>query len=51
MAQLSNSNGDILIPGISDDVAPLTDEECATYKTIDFDIVLSFYILIIFIIH
>lgn len=36
-SSLVNNKGEILIPGITDDVAPLTPEEEATYNAIDFD--------------
>ncbi len=35
---LLDKDGKILIPGIMDDVEPLTPEEKALYKTIDFDV-------------
>jgi len=38
MNTLVDNKGNILIPGIMDDVAPLTDEESATYDSIDFDL-------------
>ena len=38
MNTLVNNKGDILVPGIMDDVAPVTDEELATYSSIDFDL-------------
>ncbi|KAM4688465.1 beta-Ala-His dipeptidase-like [Discoglossus pictus] len=38
LAGLVDSSGHILIPGIYDDVAPLTEEERALYKDIDFDL-------------
>lgn len=34
---LVDKKGKILIPGINDAVAPLTDEECKLYDQIDFD--------------
>nr|XP_037277282.1 cytosolic non-specific dipeptidase-like isoform X1 [Rhipicephalus microplus] len=37
MSQLADRTGKILIPGIMDDVAPLTDKERKLYKSIDFD--------------
>ncbi|KAH6935124.1 hypothetical protein HPB50_003452 [Hyalomma asiaticum] len=37
MSQLADRTGKILIPGIMDDVAPLTDKERNLYKSIDFD--------------
>lgn len=37
LAQLTDVNGKILIDGISDSVAPLTDDEKELYKTIDFN--------------
>ena len=38
MNTLVNNKGEILVPGIMDDVVPVTDEELATYSTIDFDL-------------
>jgi hypothetical protein len=38
--ELVDSKGKILIPGIYDDVACLTDEERKTYESIDFEQVL-----------
>lgn len=38
MASLIDSQGNILIPGIMDDVKPVTKEEEELYKTIDFDL-------------
>ena len=38
MNTLVDNKGNILIPGIMDDVAPVTDEESATYDSIDFDL-------------
>jgi nonspecific dipeptidase len=38
MASLVAVDGKILIPGVYDDVDPLTDREAAIYPTIDFDI-------------
>ncbi|KAK9764522.1 hypothetical protein K7432_007896 [Basidiobolus ranarum] len=38
MSKLVTPQGKILIPGIMDEVAPLTDEEKATYSTLDFSI-------------
>ena len=38
MNSLVNNKGEILIPGIMKDVAPVTDEELATYESIDFDL-------------
>lgn len=38
MNTLVNNKGEILVPGIMDDVVPVTDEELATYATIDFDL-------------
>nr|CAG8564411.1 6758_t:CDS:2 [Entrophospora candida] len=38
LSKLVKPNGEILIPGILDDVAVLTDEEKETYKSIDFGI-------------
>jgi beta-Ala-His dipeptidase len=35
---LVDSTGHILIPGIYDQVAPLTEEEKKTYETIDLDL-------------
>lgn len=37
MGQLADKSGKILIPGIMDDVAPVTDKERQLYKEIDFD--------------
>ena len=37
MDQLVDLKGNILVPGINDDVATLTEEEKATYTDIDFD--------------
>ncbi|XP_068675134.1 cytosolic non-specific dipeptidase-like isoform X2 [Montipora foliosa] len=37
MDQLVDLKGNILVPGINDDVAPLTEDEKATYTDIDFD--------------
>lgn len=37
MSQLADKTGRILIPGIMDDVAPVTDKERELYKDIDFD--------------
>jgi len=37
MGSLVNPKGEILVPGLMDDVAKLTDEEAALYKDIDFD--------------
>lgn len=38
LASLVDSTGHILIPGIYDDVAPITEEEKKLYENIDFDI-------------
>ena len=38
MNTLVNNRGQILVPGIMDDVVPVTDEELATYTNIDFDL-------------
>ncbi|XP_053324330.1 beta-Ala-His dipeptidase-like isoform X2 [Spea bombifrons] len=38
LANLVDSSGHILIPGIYDDVAPLTEEEKRLYENIDFDL-------------
>lgn len=38
MNTLVDNKGKILVPGIMDDVAPLTDEELTTYSSIDFDL-------------
>jgi len=38
MASLVDSQGNILVPGVNDDVAPLTEKEAALYEDIDFDI-------------
>ena len=35
--ELVDSKGQILIPGVYDSVAPMTEEEQALYETIDFD--------------
>ena len=37
LGQLVDVRGKILVPGINDNVAPLADEERATYTDIDFD--------------
>jgi len=37
MSKLVDINGKILVPGIYDSVDPVTDDERASYKTIDFD--------------
>ena len=37
LGQLVDVKGKILVPGINDNVAPLTDGERATYTDIDFD--------------
>merc|ERR1712130_34229 len=37
MASLVDSSGKILVPGIMDDVAPVTSEERKSYETLDFD--------------
>ena len=37
MNQLVDKDGNILVEGLMDTVAPLTDEELATYANIDFD--------------
>ena len=37
MSKLTDAKGNILIPGISDLVAPLTEEEKKLYDNIDFD--------------
>ena len=37
MASLVDSSGKILVPGVNDTVTPVTPEEEALYKTIDFD--------------
>ena len=39
MNSLVDVNGKILVPGINDDVAPLTEEEKDSYGPIDFDVV------------
>jgi cytosolic nonspecific dipeptidase len=39
MASLIDSKGNILIDGIMDDVAPMTQDEEALYESIDFDLV------------
>lgn len=38
MNTLVNNKGEILVPGVMDDVAPVTEEELATYASIDFDL-------------
>lgn len=38
MNTLVNNKGEILVPGIMNDVVPVTDEELATYTSIDFDL-------------
>ncbi len=38
--ELVDSKGKILIPGIYDSVAPLTEEEKKLYESIDFDMVM-----------
>jgi len=38
MNTLLDKDGNILIPGIMDDVPPVTPEELETYKNIDFDV-------------
>lgn len=38
MNTLVDNKGQILVPGIMDDVVPVTDEEHATYASIDFDL-------------
>jgi acetylornithine deacetylase/succinyl-diaminopimelate desuccinylase-like protein len=38
LASLIDSQGNILIDGIMDDVAPVTDDEVRMYRTIDFDL-------------
>ena len=37
LGQLVDLKGNIIIPDINNDVAPLTDDERATYTDIDFD--------------
>ena len=37
LSQLVDLKGNIIIPDINNDVAPLTDDERATYTDIDFD--------------
>ncbi|KXN72265.1 CNDP dipeptidase [Conidiobolus coronatus NRRL 28638] len=37
MGKLVNPQGEILVPGIMDQVAPLTEEESQTYDALDFD--------------
>ena len=37
LSQLVDVRGEILVPGINDNVATLTDEERATYTDVDFD--------------
>jgi Cys-Gly metallodipeptidase DUG1 len=36
MSKLVSPNGKILIPGIYDDVAPVTENEHSLYKSLDF---------------
>lgn len=38
MAKLVDSQGKILVPGMMDDVAPVTDHELESYKQVEFDI-------------
>lgn len=38
MSQLVDVNNKILIPGVMDDVAPITPEEQKLYEKIDFDL-------------
>jgi len=38
MDTLLDKEGNILIPGIMDDVLPVTPQELETYKNIDFDV-------------
>ncbi len=38
MNTLVDNKGQILVPGVMDDVAPVTDEELEIYKNIDFDV-------------
>ena len=38
MASLVDSQGNILVDGIKDDIAPLTDAEMETYKQVEFDL-------------
>ena len=38
---LVDTSGNIKIPGVNDSVAPLSDEEAATYEPIKFDVVSS----------
>lgn len=42
LSQLQSVDGTILIDGIKDLVAPVTDEERALYATIDFDPVCNY---------
>jgi len=50
LGTLVDVNGKILIPGINDTVAPVTDNERSSYDPIDFDLVIScslhFYLFI-----
>lgn len=41
LGTLVDSQNNILVPGISDTVAPLTEEEAKTYDPIDFDMEVS----------
>lgn len=45
LGQLTDVNGKILIDGISNLVAPVTDVEFEAYKNIDFDLVCFFYFI------
>jgi len=38
MSQLVDGQGNIMVPGLMDDVAPVTDEEKSLYSEIDFDV-------------
>lgn len=38
MNTLVSNKGEILVPGIMEDVVPVTDEELSTYASIDFDL-------------
>ena len=40
--ELVDSKGNILVPGIHDDVLPLTEEEKELYKSIDFSQVIYY---------
>lgn len=46
MSQLTDVEGSIMIEGIMDLVAPVTEEEMKLYKTLDFDVVCIFIVII-----